>query len=263
MTTGQTDSSTPEDHLPGLGRVLVIVPTYQERENVEQIVAAVLVAAPLVNVLVADDNSPDGTGAIADRIAAADRRVHVLHRPGKQGLGAAYLAGFAWGAAHGFDVLVEMDADGSHRPVDLPRLLEALVDADVVLGSRWVPGGTVVNWPRSREALSRGGNLYTRVALGIPLRDATGGFRAYRTSALEKFDLAGVQSQGYCFQVDLAWRAVRTGARVVEVPITFVERERGESKMSRGIVAEALWRVTVWGVRDRVRRVAGRSSART
>lgn len=262
MTTGQTEGAPPaDDHVPGLGRVLVIVPTYQERENVEQIVAAVLLAAPLVNVLVADDNSPDGTGEIADRIAAADTRVHVLHRAGKQGLGAAYLAGFAWGTEQGFDVLVEMDADGSHRPVDLPVLLAALVDADVVLGSRWVPGGTVVNWPRSREALSRGGNLYTRVALGIPLRDATGGFRAYRTTALEKLDLAGVQSQGYCFQVDLAWRAVRTGARVVEVPITFVERVRGESKMSRGIVVEALWRVTVWGVADRFRRLTGRARA--
>ncbi len=262
MTSGQTEGSTPDQQIPGLGRVLVIVPTYQERENVEQIVTAVLEAAPRVDVLVADDNSPDGTGEVADRMAVADSRVHVLHRPGKQGLGAAYLAGFTWGTERGFDVLVEMDADGSHRPADLPRLLDALVDADVALGSRWVPGGTVVNWPRSREVLSRGGNLYTRLALGLPLRDATGGFRAYRTAALEKLDLAGVQSQGYCFQVDLAWRAVRTGARVVEVPITFVERERGESKMSRGIVAEALWRVTVWGVQDRAKRLTRRARSR-
>jgi len=262
VTSGQTEGSTPDQQIPGLGRVLVIVPTYQERENVEQIVTAVLEAAPRVDVLVADDNSPDGTGEVADRMAVADSRVHVLHRPGKQGLGAAYLAGFTWGTERGFDVLVEMDADGSHRPADLPRLLDALVDADVALGSRWVPGGTVVNWPRSREVLSRGGNLYTRLALGLPLRDATGGFRAYRTAALEKLDLAGVQSQGYCFQVDLAWRAVRTGARVVEVPITFVERERGESKMSRGIVAEALWRVTVWGVQDRAKRLTRRARSR-
>jgi len=247
----------PGRTIAGLGRVLVIVPTYNERDNVGRIVGGIRAAAPQVDVLVADDNSPDGTGALADELATADPRVHVLHRPGKQGLGAAYLAGFAWGAEHDMDVLVEMDADGSHRPADLPKLLEALVDADVALGSRWVPGGTVVNWPRSREALSRGGNLYTRIALGIPLRDATGGFRAYRRSALEKMELSGVQSQGYCFQVDLAWRAVRAGARVVEVPITFVEREHGTSKMSNGIVAEALWRVTVWGISDRVRKLAG------
>jgi len=247
---------------PGLGRVLVIVPTYDERDNVERIVTGILDAAPEVHVLVADDNSPDGTGEIADRLARTDSRVHVLHRTGKQGLGAAYLAGFTWGAEHDMDVLVEMDADGSHRPADLPLLLRALVDADVVLGSRWVAGGTVVNWPRSREVLSRGGNLYTRLALGIPLRDATGGFRAYRRAALDKMDMAGVQSQGYCFQVDLAWRAIRAGARVVEVPITFVEREHGTSKMSRGIVAEALWRVTVWGAADRARTFARRRAAR-
>ena len=255
MTTSATEG------MPGIGRVVVVVPTYQERENVRQIVTGILAAAPAVEVLVADDDSPDGTGEVADALAAADDRVHVLHRPGKAGLGAAYLAGFAWGEEHGADVLVEMDADGSHRAEDLPKLLDALVDADVVLGSRWVPGGTVVNWPRSREVLSRGGNLYTRLALGIPLRDATGGFRAYRRSALDKIGLADVASQGYCFQVDLAWRAVRAGLRVVEVPITFVERERGESKMSRSIVTEALWRVTVWGARDRARRLAGAGAA--
>lgn len=237
--------------LPGLGRVLVVIPTYQERENIDRILNRVLAANPDVDVLVADDRSPDGTGDLADARAAADPRVHVLHRPGKEGLGAAYLAGFAWGIAHGADVLVEMDADGSHRPEDLPSMLAALVDADVVLGSRYVPGGAVVNWPRSRELLSRGGNTYTRIMLGVGLRDATGGYRAYRRSALEKMVMREVSSQGYCFQVDLVRRAVRAGLRVVEVPITFVEREFGASKMSRSIVTEALWRVTIWGAKDR------------
>lgn len=238
------------------GRVLVIIPTYNELENVGWIVPAVLAAAP-VDVLVADDNSPDGTGDRADEMAAADDRVHVLHRPGKQGLGAAYLAGFAWGLERGYDVLVEMDADGSHRPQDLPRLLAALADADLVLGSRWVPGGSVVNWPKSREVLSRGGNTYARRMLRIPLRDATGGFRAFRADALRAIDLDSVDSQGYIFQVDLAFRALDRGLRVVEVPIVFVEREHGVSKMSRAIVGEAMWRVTTWGYRLRT----GRSAA--
>lgn len=237
--------------LPGLGRVLVVIPTYEERENIDRILDRLLAANPDVDVLVADDKSPDGTGDLADARAASDPRIHVLHRPGKEGLGAAYLAGFAWGIAHGADVLVEMDADGSHRPEDLPSMLAALVDADVVLGSRYVPGGAVVNWPRSRELLSRGGNTYTRIMLGVGLRDATGGYRAYRRSALEKMVMREVSSQGYCFQVDLVRRAVRAGLRVVEVPITFVEREFGASKMSRSIVTEALWRVTIWGAQDR------------
>jgi dolichol-phosphate mannosyltransferase len=180
--------------------------------------------------------------------AAADERVHVMHRTAKNGLGAAYIAGFGWGLAEGFDVLVEMDADGSHAPEQLHRLLGALDSADVVLGSRWVPGGSVVNWPRRRKLLSLGGNLYTRMALGIRLKDATGGYRAYKRTVLESIDYAGVASQGYCFQVDLTRRALDAGFRVVEVPITFVERERGESKMSGDIVREAFWRVTQWGV---------------
>jgi dolichol-phosphate mannosyltransferase len=176
----------------------------------------------------------------------------VLHRPGKAGLGAAYIDGFRWGLAEGFDVLVEMDADGSHQPEQLPSLLERIADgADLALGSRWVAGGSVVNWPRHREILSRGGNLYTRLALGVPLRDATGGYRALRAAALEKIGMNDVESQGYCFQVDLAWRAVQAGLRVDEVPITFVERELGASKMSQAIVAEALVRVTQWGARNR------------
>ncbi len=243
------------DGTAGLGRVLVVIPTYQERENLDRILDRLLAAVPAAEALVVDDHSPDGTGALADARAAADDRVHVLHREGKQGLGAAYLAGFAWGTAHGFDVLVEMDADGSHRPEDLPRMLAALADADVVLGSRYVPGGAVQNWPRSREALSRGGNTYTRLLLGMQLRDATGGFRAYRREALAVITADPVSSQGYCFQVDLARRAVRSGLQVVEVPITFVEREFGTSKMSGSIVTEALWRVTVWGIQDRLRRI--------
>jgi dolichol-phosphate mannosyltransferase len=207
---------------------------------------------PTAYVLVADDNSPDGTGKLADALAEDDDHVQVLHRPGKQGLGAAYIAGFRWAAEQGFDVVVEMDADGSHAPEELPRLLDALRDADLVLGSRWVPGGRVVNWPKSRMVLSRGGNLYTRLVLGLPLGDATGGYRAYRRTVLDSLDLAAVASQGYCFQVDLAWRVAREGYRVVEVPITFTERERGQSKMSSSIVREALWRVTVWGAAARV-----------
>ncbi len=246
---------------PGLGQVLVIVPTYQEADNIRQITDRLRRAVPEAHLLVADDNSPDGTGAIADELAAADPTVHVLHRPGKGGLGAAYVAGFGWAREHGYDVVVEMDADGSHAPEELPRLLNALRDADLVLGSRWVEGGKVVNWPGHRELLSRGGNLYTRLALGAPLRDATGGFRAYRREVLEALDLDQVASQGYCFQVDLAWRAWRAGFRLVEVPITFTERERGESKMSSGIVREALWRVTVWGVRSRLA-AAGRMLGR-
>ena len=238
-----------------LGRVLVIIPTYDELENLPLVLARVRDVVPAAHVLVVDDGSPDGTGQLADQLAAADEQVHVLHRSGKQGLGAAYLAAFAWGLAHSYDVLVEMDADGSHQPEQLPRLLDALVSADLVLGSRWVAGGSVVNWPLHRSVLSRGGNTYTRLALGVPLRDATGGYRAFRRTALESLDLADVASQGYCFQVDLAWRAVRRGLRVVEVPITFVERERGTSKMSGAIVRESLWRVSVWGAGHRAAQV--------
>jgi dolichol-phosphate mannosyltransferase len=246
--------STPAD---GLDRVLVVIPTYDERENIEPIVTRVRAATPNVDILVADDGSPDGTGEIADRLAAEDPRVTVLHRRSKDGLGAAYLAGFAWAREQGYDVVVEMDADGSHQPEQLPRLLEALRGADVVLGSRWVPGGRVENWPAHRLLMSRGGNLYTRLALGIPLHDATGGFRAFRMTALDRLDLATVASQGYCFQVDLAWRAVQRGLRVVEVPITFVERVRGDSKMSGSIVRESLVRVTEWGARHRLEQVRG------
>jgi dolichol-phosphate mannosyltransferase len=246
--------SAPAGHpvRPKLGRVLVIIPTYNERDNVERIVGRARAAVPEADVLVADDASPDGTGELADKLAADDERVHVLHRSAKQGLGAAYLAGFSWALARDYGVMVEMDADGSHRPEDLPRMLTALEDCDLVLGSRYVPGGSVVNWPRRRLLLSRGGNTYARLALRVPLRDITGGYRAFRRETLLGLDLTDVQSQGYCFQVDLAWRALRRGFRVVEVPITFVEREVGTSKMSGSVVREALWRVTEWGVASRL-----------
>jgi len=234
-----------------LGRVLVVVPTYNERDNLDVVAGRLRVAVPDAHLLVVDDNSPDGTGKLADELADADDHIHVLHRAGKAGLGAAYVAGFGWAKDQGYDVVVEMDADGSHAPEQLPRLLAALEDADLVLGSRYVDGGAVVNWPRSRELLSRGGNLYTRLLLRLPLQDATGGYRAYRRTVLDELPLDRISSQGYCFQVDLAWQAWQRGHRVVEVPITFVERERGESKMSRKIVVEALWRVTVWGLRSR------------
>ncbi len=235
-----------------LGRILVVIPTYNEVENLAPIVTRVRSSVPEAHVLVADDNSPDGTARVADELAAADDHVQVMHRLGKEGLGAAYLAGFSWALDNGYDVVVEMDADGSHQPEQLPLLLDALRNADLVLGSRWVPGGTVVNWPKSREILSKGGNWYTRKALRIPLQDATGGYRAFRASTLRALDLDGVGSAGYIFQVDLAYRTLAKGMRVVEVPIEFVEREVGDSKMNRKIVSEALWRVTVWGVRERV-----------
>jgi len=243
------------------GRVLVVIPTYQERENIESIVRRVGEAVPAAHLLVVDDGSPDGTGKIADELAQADERVHVLHRTAKNGLGAAYIAGFGWGLERGYDVLVEMDADGSHAPEQLPRLLGALAGADLVLGSRYVPGGAVVNWPRRREILSRGGNLYVRLALGIRLKDATGGYRAFRREVLESIEYSAVASQGYCFQVDLARRTLAAGFRVAEVPITFAERVRGESKMSGDIVREAFVRVGQWGVAERrqqLRRAADR-----
>jgi dolichol-phosphate mannosyltransferase len=260
-----TNATSPSSSTPAAGehgRVLVIIPTYNEAENIDTIVDRLRRAVPAAEVLVADDNSPDGTGLMADAIASRDSNVHVLHRLGKEGLGAAYLAGFQWGLERGYDVLVEMDADGSHQPEQLPKLLDALGPknarrADLVLGSRWVRGGRVVNWPKSREVLSRGGNLWTRMALGVPLKDATGGFRVFDRRTLLGIDLDDVASAGYCFQVDLVWRAVKRGFRVVEVPITFVERQHGDSKMSQRIVVEALLRTTVWGARHRAEQVRG------
>ncbi len=251
-----------EGHYPH--RVLVIIPTYNEAENLPLILARLRAAVPAAHALIVDDNSPDGTGRIAEDLARDDHRIHVLHRPGKDGLGAAYLAGFAWALNRDYDAVVEMDADGSHAPEELPRLLGALADADLVLGSRWVPGGSVHNWPYRRSVLSRAGNLYTRLALNIDLRDATGGYRAFRAEALASLDLHAVNSQGYCFQVELAWGALEAGFTVVEVPITFTERELGESKMNGPIIAEALLNVTRWAIEHRIEslRPAPRTSSK-
>ena len=240
-------------------RVLVCIPTYNERENLPVVVRRIRASVPTADIVVLDDNSPDGTGRVADELAASDPAVHVLHRPGKQGLGQAYLAGFQWGLDEGYDAIVEMDADGSHRPEQLHRLLEALEGADLVIGSRWVRGGAVVNWPLHRKALSVGGNLYTRALLGMPVHDATAGYRAYRSSALRTIGLRDVASEGYCFQVDLTRRAITGGLRVIEVPITFVEREIGDSKMSGDIMRESLQRITVWGVQHRANQLRGLS----
>ncbi len=241
-------------------RVVMVVPTYNEAENLAWVVRRLHEACPDVDVLVVDDNSPDGTGDVADRLAAADPRVTVLHRQDKGGLGAAYLAGFAAALDAGYDVVGEMDADGSHQPEQLHRLLAALADADLVIGSRWVPGGSVVNWPRHREALSRGGNLYVRLLLGVDVHDATAGFRLYRRQTREPIDLPSVRSTGYVFQTDLVTRTLRAGLTVREVPIEFVERVRGESKMSGSVAVESLLRITRWGLRERteqVRRLVG------
>ena len=238
-------------------KVLVIVPTFNERENLPRILDRLRAAVPTAHVLVVDDGSPDGTGAIADERAAADEMIAVLHRTEKNGLGPAYFAGFGWGLEHGFDVLIEMDADGSHAPEQLPRLLAALDHADLVIGSRYVPGGSVVNWPWRRLFLSRGANLFSKVALGVGVKDITAGYRAYRAEVIRTIPLNQVASHGYVFQVDLAWRTILGGFRVVEVPITFTEREIGVSKMSGNIVREALLKITLWGLRHRWHQVRG------
>jgi dolichol-phosphate mannosyltransferase len=231
------------------------MPTYEERQNLESIAARLRSAVPDADLLVVDDNSPDGTGDLADKMSEADPHIQVLHRTDKAGLGPAYIAGFRWALERGYDAVVEMDADGSHQPEQLPDLLAALAaGADGVIGSRWVPGGQLQNWPRSREVLSRAANVYTRIVLGLKIKDATGGYRAYRASALRAISLDTVESAGYCFQIDLTLRMVQAGLRIVEVPITFVERERGASKMSRAIIGEAFLRVAQWGVTTRLGR---------
>ncbi|RXZ49154.1 polyprenol monophosphomannose synthase [Agromyces fucosus] len=238
-------------------RALVVIPTYNERENIAAIVSRVRTAVPAASVLVVDDSSPDGTGVIADELAAADASVHVLHRTEKNGLGAAYLDAFAWALAEGFDPIVQMDADGSHQPEQLTRLLDALATeppVDLVIGSRWIDGGSIENWPRRRQWLSRGGSAYARWVLRLPTRDATAGYRAFRADALRRIRLDDVHTRGYGFQVDMLWHAREAGLVVVEVPVTFVERERGRSKMSAGIVIEAMMRVTGWGIRSRLGR---------
>ena len=251
MTTG--DGERPS------GRTLVIIPTYNELENLPIIVGRVNVALPAVHVLIVDDGSPDGTGKLADELALADPdRIHVMHRTVKDGLGAAYLAGFAWGLNRQYSVLVEMDADGSHAPEQLSRLLDAVdAGADLVIGSRYVSGGTVRNWPKRRMVLSKTANTYSRVLLGVDIHDITAGYRAYRREVLEKIDLAAVDSKGYCFQIDLTWRAINNGFKVVEVPITFTERELGVSKMSGSNIREALVKVARWGIGGRLDHARG------
>ncbi len=254
MTTATPDAPPPEDASPSghvLGRIVMVVPTYNEAANVTWIVERLRRAQPAVDVLIVDDGSPDGTGDLADGLAAADDHVHVLHRSQKAGLGAAYLHGFTWALEQNYDVIGEMDADESHQPEELGRLLDALRTADLVIGSRWIQGGSVVNWPLRRQALSLGGNLYVRLLLGIPVRDATAGFRVFRRETLEKIDLSTVESTGYVFQTDLVTRTLRAGLVVREVPIQFVERVRGASKMSAAIAAESMQLVTRWGLKER------------
>ena len=240
-------------------RALVIIPTYNEMENLPLILGRVHEARPGIHVLIVDDGSPDGTGQLADRLALADPdRVHVMHRTVKDGLGAAYLAGFAWGLGRQYSVLVEMDADGSHAPEQLYRLLDAVdAGADLAIGSRYVDGGTVRNWPWRRLVLSKGANTYSRLLLGVDIHDITAGYRAYRREVLEKIDLQAVDSKGYCFQIDLTWRAINNGFKVVEIPITFTERELGVSKMSGSNIREALFKVAEWGIQGRLDRARG------
>lgn len=235
-------------------RAVMVIPTYNEADNLADVVAGVRRAAPEVDILVVDDASPDGTGVLADRLAAEDPQVQVLHRARKEGLGAAYVAAFRVALDAGYDLIGEMDADGSHQPEQLPALLAATADADLVIGSRWVRGGSVVNWPWHRVLLSRGGNAYTRLLLGMPVRDATAGYRIFRRETLQVVQLDRVQSLGYVFQVELVARTLAAGLRVREVPIEFVERVRGDSKMTPGVARESLVRITRWGIDQRRRR---------
>ena len=233
--------------------MIMVIPTYNEIDNIASIVGRLRDAVPASDVLIVDDNSPDGTGKLAEELASDDSRIHVLHRTDKAGLGAAYLAGFDWAMAQGYDVIGEMDADGSHLPEQLPRLVEALDSADLVIGSRYVRGGAIENWSKKREAISRAGNIYVRMLLGMPVRDATAGYRLFRRETLERIDLSKVESQGYVFQADLAFRTWDAEMRVREVPITFVERIHGESKMTSDVAKESLRRITRWGLRERRR----------
>ena len=254
-----------------MSKALVVIPTYNERENVAQLVAALAAADPALHLLFVDDNSPDGTGRLVDEIVARDPRVHVLHRPGKQGLGRAYLAGFQWALAQGYDFICEMDADFSHSPADVPRLVAAAQDADLVLGTRYKDGIRVINWPLSRLILSKGAALYTRIVTGMPFTDPTGGFKCFRRAVLENIGLETVRSNGYSFQIEMTHRAWLGGFRVAEVPIVFEERRSGTSKMSGHIVREAVLMVVkiylCAGLRRRPRSVhplsvaAGRNKA--
>ena len=243
-------------------RVMVVMPTYNEVESLRGVVARLRAAVPEAEVLVVDDDSPDGTGELADRLAGADRFIHVLHRPGKAGLGSAYRAGFAAALSAGCDVVVQCDADGSHRPEDLPRLLAALDDHDVAVGSRWVAGGATPDWPLARRMLSRGGSAYARRLLGLRVHDVTGGYRAFRASALRAARPDAVEARGYAFQIELIARASDAACRIAEVPIRFEDRTHGRSKMSSGIIAEALLRVTAMGITRRLGRRTGAAPAR-
>ena len=229
-------------------KYLVIMPTYNELPNLEKSVSNLFEFNPKINLLIVDDNSPDGTGALAEKLAGSNKQVSVLHREQKQGLGPAYLAGFEYGFASGYTHLIEMDADGSHRAEDLPALLAESDRADLVIGSRWTKGGSVVNWPLSRKLISRIGNMYTRIMLNTKVKDMTAGFRVYSVELLEQLPLAKIASHGYSFQVEMSWQSLRAGAKIVEVPIVFVEREHGYSKMTSNIVFEALLLVTKWGL---------------
>lgn len=251
----------PHAQRPPIERVAVLIPTYNERDNLPLIVERVRESVPAADVVVLDDNSPDGTGEVADAMAAADPQVTVIHRQGKEGLGAAYLAGFRWALERGYDAIVEMDADGSHRPEHLSHMLDVAADADLVIGSRYVRGGKIVNWPADRKAISMAGNMYIKLVLGMPVNDATAGYRVYRAETLRTIGLDEVQSAGYVFQTDLTVRTVRAGLRVVEVPITFVEREIGDSKMDGDVVRESMTRITRWGLahrRQQLRRLIDR-----
>ncbi|MFC1606585.1 polyprenol monophosphomannose synthase [Candidatus Latescibacterota bacterium] len=230
-------------------KALVIIPTYNEKENLEEITNAVLDLPHDFNILVVDDNSPDGTGDIADRLSAEDNRIHVLHRPKKQGLGQAYLAGFSWGLERDYDLFFEMDADFSHRPRYLNDFMEAVKDADLVLGSRYISGVNVVNWPLGRLLISYFANRYSQIITGLPVRDATGGFKCFRREVLESIDLDKVNSTGYAFQIEMSMRAWAHGFTIKEIPIVFYDREKGTSKMSFGIASEAavmVWKLKVW-----------------
>ncbi|GAA1802519.1 polyprenol monophosphomannose synthase [Brevibacterium celere] len=240
-----------------VSKILVVIPTYNERLALPVTLAGLFEHQPEVDVLVVDDGSPDGTGEWAAEQAAVDERVHVLHRTEKAGLGMAYIAGFTWALERDYEIICEFDADGSHRPLDLGQLIAPALAgaADLVIGSRWVRGGAIVDWPRSRFLLSRGANLYVDAMMGLGVRDATAGFRAYRREVLEALQLTGVESQGYCFQIDMTYRTIEAGFRVLEVPIVFVERELGESKMSSSIISEAFTKVAGWGLARRGRQV--------
>ncbi len=229
-------------------KALVILPTYNERENIAHIVPAVRQATPDVDILVVDDNSPDGTQDVVRDLQKTDAKLHLLGRKGKEGLGRAYIAGFKWGLERGYELLVQMDADFSHRPEDLKRILEALPNVDFAMGSRWVPGGQTVNWGIGRKIISRGGSFYTRQILRFPVRDWTGGFNGWKAASLQKIGLDSVRSEGYSFQIELKYRALRLGLRGLEIPIVFEDRRVGQSKMSSKIVFEALHRV--WGLRN-------------